>query len=100
MKFATFSPLDRKSQRLGVFRNGRVFDVQPLIGGGGSDPVPGSLLELIQAGPTVWQSVAALLEQAFREPSSAQAGYAPEAVRWHAPISRPTKNIVCLGLNY
>ncbi|OFW25845.1 MAG: hypothetical protein A3H27_05215 [Acidobacteria bacterium RIFCSPLOWO2_02_FULL_59_13] len=104
MRFVTFSTTDRNSQRLGVFRNGRVFDAIQLAGGGGSDPLPGSLLELIQAGPGVWRSAAARLEKALHEQSSAQegaqAGYAAEQVRWHAPIPRPSKNIVCLGLNY
>ena len=32
--------------------------------------------------------------------NSFEAGHSPTDLRWHAPIPRPLKNIVCLGLNY
>ena len=89
-----FSASDERGARLGVVHAGRVADVQELLPGAGS--LPQTLLELIQSGPDVWRRTADRL----RARLSVQDGYAPTDVRWHAPIPRPLKNIVCLGLNY
>jgi len=55
---------------------------------------PPSLLALIQAGPAQWQRAAAVAE------AMGDAGHMLDAVRLHAPIPRPLKNVFCLGLNY
>ena len=54
--------------------------------------LPSTLLELIQQGPAAWH-------RAAHEPKKGTR-HALDAIRWHAPIPRPTKNIFCLGLNY
>ena len=56
---------------------------------------PTSLLDLIQQGPDAWQRMRGLVDQT--RPAS---GHPIEAVRWHAPIPRPGKNVFCLGRNY
>lgn len=62
------------------------------------------MLELIQAGPDVWKQVAELLAAPLEtEPgirASPTVSFLLQDVRWHAPIPRPRKNVVCLGLNY
>ncbi len=55
-----------------------------------------TLLELIQAGPDAWRRMSALLGR----PDSQSDGHRLQDVRCHAPIPRPRKNILCLGLNY
>ena len=62
--------------------------------------VPATLLELIQAGPAAWKSTVAAVQSRLSEANASVAVHRPEDVRWHAPIPRPLKNIVCLGLNY
>ena len=56
---------------------------------------PTSLLDLIRQGPDAWQRMRGLVDQA-----SPASGHPIEAVRWHAPIPRPGKNVFCLGRNY
>jgi 2-keto-4-pentenoate hydratase/2-oxohepta-3-ene-1,7-dioic acid hydratase in catechol pathway len=84
---------------LGVARGHDEFDLGALAGSGAS--VPASLLELIQAGPATWREVSALVHAALANDTTAGASrVAREQLRWHAPIPRPSKNVVCLGLNY
>ena len=87
MRYVTFSLSADPTPRLGALRGDRVLD---LSANGG----PPSLLALIQAGPAQWQRAAAVAE------AMGDAGRAREAVRLHAPIPRPLKNVFCLGLNY
>jgi 2-keto-4-pentenoate hydratase/2-oxohepta-3-ene-1,7-dioic acid hydratase in catechol pathway len=87
MRYVTFSLSSDPTPRLGALRNGSVLD---LSANGG----PASLLALIQAGPSLWQRARALSEAA------GDAGHPLDAVRLHAPIPRPLKNVFCLGLNY
>ena len=87
MRYVTFSLSSDRAPRPGALRDGRVVD---LSANGG----PASLLALIQAGPPMWQRAAALVE------AVGTAGHPLDAVRLHAPIPRPLKNVFCLGLNY
>ena len=87
MRYVTFSLSADPTPRLGALRGDRVLDLS--VNGG-----PPSLLALIQAGPAQWQRAAAVAE------AMGDAGRALEAVRLHAPIPRPLKNVFCLGLNY
>ena len=87
MRYVTFSLPTDPTPRPGAVRGERVLD---LSANGG----PASLLALIQAGPALWQRARALTEAA------GDAGHPLDAVRLHAPIPRPLKNVFCLGLNY
>jgi 2-keto-4-pentenoate hydratase/2-oxohepta-3-ene-1,7-dioic acid hydratase in catechol pathway len=92
-----FSTADDPTARLGVFHNGRMADVQKLLAG--SDSAPRTVLELIRSGQDVWRRTAERLSAQFSgTPSSGL--HSSTDVQWHAPIPRPLKNIVCLGLNY
>ena len=97
MRYATFSTLDDPTARLGVVHEGRMVDVQKLLAGSG--PVPPTLLELIQSGVDAWRRTAERYSAQFSGRSFA-GGHSPADVRWHAPIPRPLKNIVCVGKNY
>jgi len=87
MRYVTFSLSADPTPRLGALRGHRVLDLS--VNGG-----PPSLLALIQAGPAQWQRAAAVSE------AMGDAGHMLDAVRLHAPIPRPLKNVFCLGLNY
>jgi len=56
-----------------------------------------SLMDLIEAGPEAWQALRQCLTQ-LRGQAGAQVGHGD--LRLGAPIPRPRKNIICLGLNY
>jgi 2-keto-4-pentenoate hydratase/2-oxohepta-3-ene-1,7-dioic acid hydratase in catechol pathway len=99
MRYVTFSLPGDPSERLGaVVRSDWVVDVGHTIADKWPGPFPVDLLSLIQAGPEAWQRAAALLNQAL--PAMAGDGHRLSDVRVHAPITRPRKNVFCLGRNY
>jgi 2-keto-4-pentenoate hydratase/2-oxohepta-3-ene-1,7-dioic acid hydratase in catechol pathway len=71
-------------ERVGVLRGDEVIDLSPLAA---------SMLELIDGGPD-------LLAEARKLVAAAEGGRALSAVELRAPIPRPRKNIICLGMNY
>ena len=95
MRYATFSLPADPAPRLGVVLDDGVLDVRAATSGQWPGGVPDSLLALIQQGPDAWQRMRDLCAKSGSTPTHAAA-----AVRWHAPIPRPLKNIVCLGMNY
>jgi 2-keto-4-pentenoate hydratase/2-oxohepta-3-ene-1,7-dioic acid hydratase in catechol pathway len=96
MKYATFSLSNDPAPRLGVVRNDRILDVRDAFTGRWPGEVPDTLIALIQQGPDAWHRLRELCGQS----QSGRASHALSAVRWHAPIPRPPKNVVCLGMNY
>jgi 2-keto-4-pentenoate hydratase/2-oxohepta-3-ene-1,7-dioic acid hydratase in catechol pathway len=99
MRYVTFSLPGDPTERLGaVVRTHWVVDVTKTIADRWPGPFPGDLLSLIQAGPKAWQRCAALLTEEL--PAKAGDGHRLPDVRVHAPITRPRKNIFCLGQNY
>lgn len=102
MKFATFSLSHDPNQRLGIVVNDRLVELRALVGQQwkGKGPLPSSMLELIEAGPQTWQQLSALIKEALAREANPKGSHSLDQVRWHAPIPRPGKNIVCLGLNY
>ena len=84
MKYVTFSTADNRQPRLGAVRGDRVVEL------------PGTLLDLIAAGPAVWRQTAESVERGA--PTAATHG--TDQIRWHAPIPRPPKNVFCVGRNY
>jgi 2-keto-4-pentenoate hydratase/2-oxohepta-3-ene-1,7-dioic acid hydratase in catechol pathway len=99
MRYVTFSLAGDPTERLGaVVRTDWVVDVGSTIADKWPGPFPGDLQSLIQAGPEAWQRAAALIAQEL--PARAGDGHRLPDVRIHAPITRPRKNIFCLGRNY
>jgi 2-keto-4-pentenoate hydratase/2-oxohepta-3-ene-1,7-dioic acid hydratase in catechol pathway len=95
MKYVTFSLPTDPTPRAGVLSGTHVLDIREIsAASGGSGPA--TVLEVIQAGPNFWRSVAA----AARSSTNPGRGYRIDEVRLHAPIPRPLKNVFCLGLNY
>jgi len=97
MKYAMFAPADGSAVRLGLVVGDRVVDL-PAALRGVWDEAPTSLLALIQAGPAAWQRMSTIAPSTAKDVGGHS--HPTSAVRWHAPIPRPTKNVVCLGLNY
>ena len=93
MRYATFSVGRDTAPRLGIVRDDRVLDAATLATGW-PGPFPRTVLELVQLGPDAWDRARALGD------ASGGATYPSADVRWHAPVPKPVRNIVCLGLNY
>ena len=94
MRYATFSVGADPSPRLGLVDGDHVIDVFASVKGTWPGDAPASLLALIRQGRDAWERMRGLSETrgAVRHPIG--------AIRWHAPIPRPAKNVFCLGLNY
>jgi 2-keto-4-pentenoate hydratase/2-oxohepta-3-ene-1,7-dioic acid hydratase in catechol pathway len=94
MKYAMFSLGFDPVPRLGLLRNDTIVDLQTAAPRPWPD-APTTLVDLIHRGPKAWRRMAAIGADA-----SVAHSHLPSAVRWHAPIPRPAKNVFCLGLNY
>jgi 2-keto-4-pentenoate hydratase/2-oxohepta-3-ene-1,7-dioic acid hydratase in catechol pathway len=97
MKYAMFAPAAGSAVRLGLVVGDRIVDLPAALHGVWND-APTSLLALIQAGPAAWQRMSAMAAATAKDAGGHS--HPTTAVRWHAPIPRPTKNVFCLGLNY
>jgi 2-keto-4-pentenoate hydratase/2-oxohepta-3-ene-1,7-dioic acid hydratase in catechol pathway len=102
MKYATFSLASDAVPRLGIVSGDRMIDVATLTSDGWLPP--SSLLNLIQRGPDAWERMREYdpggVFRAETTRRSPPGSYPLSAVRWHAPIPRPIKNVYCLGRNY
>src|SRR5262245_4961519 len=99
MKLATFSLPEDPHPRLGVVHGRQITELRAVLGQAwkGRWPIPGSMLELIDAGPNAWAEISAATQSGF---SGNTAAHSLDSVHLHAPIPRPRKNVMCLGLNY
>jgi 2-keto-4-pentenoate hydratase/2-oxohepta-3-ene-1,7-dioic acid hydratase in catechol pathway len=97
MRYLTFS-LSAEPPRLGVLHQDLVVDVASFRPSADVGTPPLSILELIHRGPDYWRAFAAFVTDQLGR--NAGQRHAMNSIRCHAPIPRPTKNIVCLGLNY
>jgi 2-keto-4-pentenoate hydratase/2-oxohepta-3-ene-1,7-dioic acid hydratase in catechol pathway len=96
MKFVTFR--EDKSDRIGVFvGDSEILDLTRATG----DPCMDSMLELIEAGPPALETATRRIEEAQSDRSGMAGFLLPVAdVQLRAPIPRPRKNVICVGLNY
>jgi 2-keto-4-pentenoate hydratase/2-oxohepta-3-ene-1,7-dioic acid hydratase in catechol pathway len=95
VRYLTFSLKSDTISRLGALTDEGIVDVKAAVEDRWSGQPPDSLLSLLGQGPDAWHRVAALIPEA-----PAVARYSLTEIRWHAPIPRPPKNVVCLGMNY
>lgn len=86
MKLATF--LHEGETAVGAVVDGEALALSRL------GDFPATMLELIAAGPDVWQRVREGLAE------TAEGGVPVSDLELLAPIPRPPKNVMCLGLNY
>jgi 2-keto-4-pentenoate hydratase/2-oxohepta-3-ene-1,7-dioic acid hydratase in catechol pathway len=99
MKYITFSTSDDSRQRIGAVTDERVIDLEKVAAGKWDGLFPTSMLGFIQSGPDSWKHMNEIAAKALG--NSYGGAISPvNAIRWHAPIPKPSKNIFCLGLNY
>jgi 2-keto-4-pentenoate hydratase/2-oxohepta-3-ene-1,7-dioic acid hydratase in catechol pathway len=92
MRYMTFATALNPQPRLGGLMGDTLVEV-----GGLAPGFPSALLELIQRGPEAERQVRAAVE---RQGRTGPAALPASDARWHAPIPRPPKHVICLGLNY
>lgn len=98
MKLVTYRAEVESAARLGVLADGLVVDVEAL-GEACGEPLPGTMLGLIDAGqPGLWAVQDCLDRVEGRYPIHTASDLAN--VTLLAPIPRPRKNIFGIGLNY
>jgi 2-keto-4-pentenoate hydratase/2-oxohepta-3-ene-1,7-dioic acid hydratase in catechol pathway len=104
VKYATFSLPSDPSPRLGIVDGDRIIDAAKATAGKWPGEAPATLVALIQQGPDAWQRMREFVRGTgsadLSTDLSTVASYIPTGIRWHAPIPRPLKNVVCLGMNY
>jgi 2-keto-4-pentenoate hydratase/2-oxohepta-3-ene-1,7-dioic acid hydratase in catechol pathway len=98
MRYATFSTIGDPAPRPGILTSDgrRLLDLTSL-GRTISRNVPHSILEVIRQDEAAAGRLRDLLDDHADDPAHT---HAIDGVRWHAPIPRPPKNVVCLGLNF
>ena len=97
MKLLTYKIADSES-RLGFIHNNKVVDMED-FGGISNFPLPNDMLELIDMGFEVIAEITDLIHETRAQDFEA-ISYAMEAVTVLAPIEKPRKNIIGIGLNY
>lgn len=98
MKLLTYKTNDNEEQRLGFIHNNQVIDMED-FGEVSNFPLPSTMLELIDMGFELVEELNDMLadtESAFLE----EIAYGLDEVIFLAPIPKPRKNIIGIGLNY
>lgn len=97
MKLATYT-MDGSEARLGFLHNNAIVDMED-FGEISNFPLPNDMLELIEMGFEVIAEINDLIENTSREDLE-EVSYAIDEVTLLAPIQKPRKNIIGIGLNY
>lgn len=98
MKLLTYKTQDSNEQRLGFIHNNQVIDMED-FGEISNFPLPSTMLELIDMGFELVEELNDMIaetEPAFFE----EIAYEMDEVTFLAPIPKPRKNIIGIGLNY
>ncbi len=95
MRYVTFEPPGERRPRLGVQLGGTVVDLAR-AGARSQSPLPATMLELLEAGPSAWEAARdvarSLAEEGalqLRNPSGATVAWSLADVRLWAPLPRP-----------
>jgi len=97
MKLLTYLTSDNE-QRAGFIHNNQAVDLAD-FGEITNFPLPSTILELIDMGIEVIAEINALLED-VSEAELAEISYSLDEIQILAPIPKPRKNIIGIGLNY
>jgi 2-keto-4-pentenoate hydratase/2-oxohepta-3-ene-1,7-dioic acid hydratase in catechol pathway len=97
MKLVTFT-INNSHPKLGIVRNDTIIDVE-LLSAIAHDTFPKTMLDLIDAGLSEVKRISEVIAQTDTENLKA-ATVALKDVKLLAPIPRPRKNIIGIGLNY
>jgi 2-keto-4-pentenoate hydratase/2-oxohepta-3-ene-1,7-dioic acid hydratase in catechol pathway len=97
MKLATYTT-NNSEQKLGIIQNDTIIDVE-MLGFKTSENFPKTMLDLIDAGLTEVERISGVIKNSS-ENTIASASIPLNEATLLAPIPRPRKNIIGIGLNY
>ncbi|MEZ4837794.1 fumarylacetoacetate hydrolase family protein [Flavobacterium sp.] len=97
MKLLTYKTKDTEP-RLGFLHNNLIIDMED-FGEISNFPLPIDMLDLIDLGFEIIEEITEMIKET-REIDFEQIGYSLDEVEILAPIQRPRKNIIGIGLNY
>jgi 2-keto-4-pentenoate hydratase/2-oxohepta-3-ene-1,7-dioic acid hydratase in catechol pathway len=97
MRFATYHERPNGDARLGIILGQRIVDIAATARDLGLAAIPDDFATFVAAGTPALEVARTI---AARLNSNATAGVALNGVRLFAPIQRPARNVVCVGLNY
>lgn len=97
MKLATYTTPDSEA-RLGFLHNNAIVDMED-FGEISNFPLPNDMLELIDMGFEIIAEITDLIENTSKEDLK-EVSYSLEEVTLLAPIQKPRKNIIGIGLNF
>lgn len=98
MKLLTYTTKDNNESRLGFIHNNQVIDMQD-FGDISNFPLPNDMLDLIDMGFEVISEITELISET-PENFFEEIAYEINEVVFMAPIEKPRKNIIGIGLNY
>lgn len=98
MKLLTYTTKDNNESRLGFIHNNQVIDMQD-FGDISNFPLPNDMLDLIDMGFEVISEITELISET-PENFFEEIAYEMDEVIFMAPIEKPRKNIIGIGLNY
>lgn len=98
MKLLTYTTKDNNKSRLGFIHNNQVIDMQD-FGDISNFPLPNDMLDLIDMGFEVISEITELISET-PENFFEEIAYEMDEVVFMAPIEKPRKNIIGIGLNY
>lgn len=98
MKLLTYTTKDNNESRLGFIHNNQVIDMQD-FGDISNFPLPNDMLDLIDMGFEVISEITELISET-PENFFEEIAYEMDEVVFMAPIEKPRKNIIGIGLNY
>lgn len=97
MRFATYSESGHETEHLGLVLDGRIINVSVAAELFGLGAVSDDMLGFIGGGEAALATARAVEEKLAGDRAH---GLPLESVRLLAPIPRPARNVVCIGLNY
>ena len=98
MKLLTYKTQDSDEQRLGFIHNNQVIDMED-FGEISNFPLPSTMLELIDMGFELVEELNDMIAETKPE-FLEEIAYEMDEVTFLAPIPKPRKNIIGIGLNY
>ena len=98
MKLLTYTTKDNNESRLGFIHNNQVIDMQD-FGDISNFPLPNDMLDLIDMGFEVISEITELISET-PENFFEEIAYEIDEATFLAPIEKPRKNIIGIGLNY
>ena len=98
MKLLTYTTKDNNESRLGFIHNNQVIDMQD-FGDISNFPLPNDMLDLIDMGFEIIEEITDLIAET-PENFFEEIAYEMDEVIFMAPIEKPRKNIIGIGLNY